>query len=101
APLGVGEDFGLDERERHLPLMLGMTGPEDRAEAALDEPVENVVAADDEVVGLAQEDLVDLEDGEPAALDERLGERTGLGAAAIGEAHDLVQLVAFEQRVVA
>jgi hypothetical protein len=76
-------------------------GLEHLPHAALAEPFEDDVLPQDEVVAAAEEDLVDLVGGEPAALQQFAGQGARLGEARLELARDLVELRRGQQRQLA
>jgi hypothetical protein len=94
----VGERFATEHFEGDDPTVFRMPRFEHLAQAALAEPIEHVIRADDQILTAAREKLIDLEHGQPAALYELFREIASRGMA-VRQARQLFELLGFEEGV--
>ena len=86
----AGEEFGRDHFDGDEILIFAMFGFIYRAQAALAKTISHVIRADGQFCTIAEQQLIDLEDGKPAALNQGFGELPNVAAAAaLGHAGQL------------
>ena len=81
--VGVVEPFLADELEGDDPAELPVAGLEDLAHAALAQPLQQDVRAQEKILASPLEELVGLVGSEPASLDQLPGERFRVGEAGL------------------